>query len=122
MTRQRMEDLLEALGAAGWRLLDEREHPKASPDPFVLEDDAVTWAMSRADPPVVIELQLCAFGDLGEPTRRLRDVLYCQVVGRDERLYFTKRARPEWRESLMTFVRHLDSSRRGDHEDERDPT
>ena len=107
MSKGRMEDLLEALRNDGWRLLSEREHPNASSDPFKLEDDIVRWAISRADNPSVVELEFHAFADLGQRTGLLRDILYCQVVGRDEKLYFAKREKPEWRQNLAKFVQYL---------------
>ena len=108
MSRERMEDLLAALRANGWRLLSESEHPSASPDPFKLEDDAVTWAVMRCDAAFVVELKFHAFGDLGQRTVALRDVLYCQVVGTGGKLYFDKRTKPEWSRNLMKFVKNLD--------------
>src|SRR5262245_25085582 len=106
MTRQRMDDVLDELRNHGWYLLGEHEHPNASPDPFAL-DDTVTWVISRADNPAVVELRFVAFGHLGQRTSALRDIMYCDVVGRDERLYFAKRHKPEWRRDLVAFVQRV---------------
>lgn len=102
-----MEDLLAALTDSGWRLLDRQEHPRASRDPFRLEGDRVTWAIIRGDSSPVVELEFHAFGDLGQRTEKLNDILYCIVAGTTDRLYFDKRAKPEWRENLSSFVRIL---------------
>lgn len=108
MTRQRMDDVLEALRSYGWYLLGEPEHPNASPDPFALEqDNSVTWVISRADNPAVVELEFHVFEHPGHQTSGLRDIMYCQVVGRDERLYFAKRHSQEWRRDLVTFVQRV---------------
>jgi hypothetical protein len=111
MSREHMEELLDALRSHGWYLLSELEHPRASTDPFELEYEVVRWALSRADTATVIELEFPAFGDLGGPTDSLRDIHYCQVVGRDETLDFVKRTKPAWRRTLVEFVRHLGRER-----------
>lgn len=107
MSRGRMEDLLVALKNDGWRLLDHREYPRASRDPFELESDTVTWAIVRGDSPTVIELEFVAFGDFGERTGQLLDILYCQVNGTSDSLLFVKRVKPEWRENVAKFVHGL---------------
>jgi hypothetical protein len=107
MSRERMEDLLEVLRSYGWYLLSEAEYPNASADPFAIEYDVVRWALSRAGNPTVIELEFYAVGPLGESTDSLRDILWCDVVGRDERLSFVKRSKPEWRRRVVEFVQRL---------------
>jgi hypothetical protein len=102
-----MEDLLSALRDAGWRLLDEQEYPNGSSNPFKLEDDIARWGIARKDSPCIVGLEFHAFGDLGQRTDRLRDILYGVVLGTEEKLYFDKRESPEWRENLAKFVRSL---------------
>lgn len=105
MSRGRMEDLLTALRAAGWTLLTEKEYPRASTDPFTLEDDIIKWAISRGS--ATVELEFQAFGDLGKRTDRLQDILCCVVRDTGLELIFAKRETAEWKERLLKFVRSL---------------
>jgi hypothetical protein len=106
-----MDDVLDALRSYGWYLLGEHEHPNASPDPFVLHDDGVTWVIVRADSPDVVELEFRAFVHPGLRPNELRNLSHCQVVGRDEWLYFAKRNKPEWRRDLVAFVQRVGRGR-----------
>ena len=108
MTRERLDDLLDGLTLRGWLLLDHHDHPRASPDPFVLDDEVLRWALVRGASSPVVELEFYAFGELGQRTDTVNDILYCTANGTAEHLYFCKRARPEWRDRLAHFVRSLD--------------
>lgn len=108
MSKGRMEDLLAALRAAGWILLTEKEYPRASTDPFSLEDESIRWAISRGNTDTVVELEFQAFGDLGKRTNRLQDILCCIVRDRRLELVFAKRETAEWKERLVKFVRSLE--------------
>ena len=107
MSRRRMEDLPAALTSSGWSLLDHGTYPRPSPDPFKLENEIARWAMVRGDASPIVELEFHAFGDLGQRTEQLNDILYCVVSETSDRLFFEKRQKPERRENLKNFVRRL---------------
>jgi hypothetical protein len=95
-----METLLDGLTTAGWRLVD-------PPEPFVLEDEQVLWVLVRGDTESRVELVFHAFGDLGQRTERLQNILYCVERGTDRKLYFDKQKSPEWKDNLASFVAHV---------------
>jgi hypothetical protein len=104
-----MEDLLLALRNDGWDLLDAQAYPNGSHDPFKLEDDSIKWGIAHGPDAPLVELEFHAFGEMGERTQQLRDILYCKVVDTDQRLYFDKRDSREWRENLSAFVSSLNA-------------
>ena len=107
MSKEHMQDMLEAFQNHGWCLLGERDHPNGNDHPFLLEDDYVTWVISNDWTQRVVELEFRAFGRLGERTHALKDIHYCHVVGTDVKFYLEKPKRPEWRQSLVQFLRGL---------------
>lgn len=87
-----MQDLLDARPAQGWRLLGPRDDPRASADPFKLENGRIAWAIVRGDQRTRVEIEFHALSDLGGRTDRLRDIMYCDVVGTRRRLACSRRA------------------------------
>jgi hypothetical protein len=103
-----MEDLLEALRNHGWCLRGEGGSGDRG-DLFRLEDDMVCWTIAKEGIPSEVQLEFHAFGDLGQRTHSLTDILYCQVVGHDEKLYFVRREKQEWHRNLERFIQYLNA-------------
>jgi hypothetical protein len=100
-----MMDLLEALRCKGWEVSGGEDLSCRSPL-FLLNNEVVQWKLHRGLDEW-IDLEFHAFGDFGEPTSSLDDILYCVVLGTDYKLYFSKRTQPRWLNDVDIFVNNV---------------
>jgi len=112
VSRERLQELLDSLQSMGWWMLAEAEHPRASRDPFVLEHETLLWALVRGAQGPVVELEFHAFGDLGQRTDDLRDIIDCVELATGRTLDFAKQKSAAWQRNLPRFVNELGGSRK----------
>ena len=93
MSKGRMTDLANALEADGWILLN----PKSI---FDVENEVVHWIIEGGNTRTMLHLDFHIFGELGERSDSLVDILYCVVRGTAIKLYFEKRESQKWKQSL----------------------
>ena len=100
MSKGRMNDLLDSLKADGWRHLN--------PDSmFEIENEVVHWEIEHVLTRANLDLDFHIFGELGESSDSLLDILYCVVRGTSVKLYFEKRESKRWKDALCEFVSAL---------------
>jgi hypothetical protein len=85
-------------------MLSAEEHANASPDPFRLVEDGITWVL-RSSSGDLVELRFWATGPLGGSTKDLGDIIECRVsTAPDICLHFSKIKSDQWRDDLDQFV------------------
>jgi len=100
MTKARMEDVKDLLESNGWQLPD-------GDDLFSVENEKIRWHVTNRVTGASIELVFYLFGDLGQRTDRLGDILCCKIEGSETELYFKKRSSERWRSNLREFAERL---------------
>jgi hypothetical protein len=100
MSKGRMRDLQDALQQAGWEILNRDAL-------FSIEDEVITWRCCHQLHNTNIELEFHVFGDLGQSSNNLNDILYCVVRGYGLELLFETRNTNEWKSNLTEFVQAL---------------
>ena len=103
-----MQDVLDAIRERGWELLGQLDAAGGDLDPFLLEGEVIRWEIVHRRKKLKHKLEFHAFGDLGQFTDKLCDILYCSVMETGGKLYFNKRGSSDWREDLVRFVQSLE--------------
>lgn len=101
-----MLDLRNLLCASGWEVSGRSGDCSPADALFSVENEMVKWIISKKGLQVGLLFQLS--GDLGKRTRDLRDVFYCDAVGHDVRLYFSKINTGVWKTESRAFVDAID--------------
>lgn len=109
MSKGRVEDVLGALRAAGWLASTESDDEQDNCSLLALWDEILRLTLRREGDRRQVELEFHAFGDLGERTSSLQDILYCVNVATGRKLYFKRRDDPQWRTNVDEFVSNLES-------------
>jgi hypothetical protein len=99
MSRERLKDLLGVFRGQGWDLDDLKEFD------LVGREETIRWKLTQATTCRQIQVEFHLFGDLGQATEDLDQILYCECQG--ERLYFEKKTSAAWMPSLQRFVQHF---------------
>jgi hypothetical protein len=100
MSKERINDFLAALHAAGWKCLN----PAAM---FDVENEVISWKIEHQPTQRTLDLEFHLFGFLGRRTESLSDILYCVVPGTDMMLYFDKLKSEQWKQSVPEFIKAL---------------
>ena len=97
MSKGRMQDVQNALQRDGWEILN-------CEDLLSVEREVINWKLFHPLKNISTELDFHLFGDLGQSTDDLRDILYCKVRDRQLTLYFEKQNSATWDENLREFI------------------
>ncbi len=112
MSKERLLDLLTALEKYGWQI--ELEDDESIEEMFIPDkQQLLTWRLfrhSHKKGEMRINLNFPIFGDLGERSDNLNDILYCDASDRGIKLYFSKRTDNQWSKDLAAFVDTLSSN------------
>ena len=110
MTLQRLDDVLDALGADGWVRLGVGDYEQGNDDPYRLESGSIRWGLRNPRKNALLELEFLAFAALGGPPTSLGELFYCTELNTGVRLYFSKRGSPRWAEELAMFAARIRDS------------
>jgi len=104
-----MQDLRQALHAAGWVLINEEQkgHLRYYEDIYQPYHEKILWGVRRNSDCLEMELEFHLFGYMGGPTADLKNILYCLAPSMNLKLYFEKRKKDAWPRTLAEFIERL---------------
>jgi len=107
MSKGRLVDLREALILSGWEILNEQGDKRYQPELYNPTGEVLVWGLLNNKTGSLLNLEFHIFGELGQLSLDLKDILYCLLPERESKLYFYKRETDEWKLGVEEFIKSI---------------